>query len=226
MNEVTEIKQAVTPAEMLSMAIEKGADIDQLSKLMDLQERWEAKQSKKSYVEAMARFRAACPSIDKTKKAHNSNYAGLAETLDQIKSLLSENGLSHSWRTRQEESLTTVTCIVTHIDGHSEETSLSAPPDTAGSIKGIQAIASTISYLERYTLFAILGLASKDMDTDGIIPFAKIDNKQLNELNKKLDETKSDKKKFCEIFAINSLVDLPVSRFNEALQAIKAKAKK
>ena len=56
---------------------------------------------------------------------------------------------------------------VTHIKGHSEDTTLSGPPDDSGRKNNIQQIASTVSYLERYTLFALLGLASQDMDDDG-----------------------------------------------------------
>jgi len=37
----------------------------------------------------------------------------------------------------------------------------------SGNKNPIQAIASTVSYLERYTLLAITGLTTKDMDDDG-----------------------------------------------------------
>jgi len=163
-------KQEVTPMAMLQIAMEQGADIDKLQKLMDLQERWEANQARKAYVEAMALFREDCPIIEKTKKGHNSKYAGLAETIEQIKWTLSDHRLTHSWNTEQVNNETKVTCTVTHVGGHSESTSLAAPAETSGSKNSIQAIGSTVSYLERYTLFAILGLASSDMDQDGAIP--------------------------------------------------------
>jgi hypothetical protein len=51
--------------------------------------------------------------------------------------------------------------------GHSESTSLSASPDTSGSKNAIQAIGSTVSYLQRYTILALTGLATEDMDDDG-----------------------------------------------------------
>lgn len=157
----------VTPAQMLQIAVEQNADMEKLEKLMELQERWDANNAKKAYVAAMSKFRAECPSIAKTREGHNTKYAGLAETIDQIKGLLSECGLSHSWRTEQREGNVVVTCTLTHIDGHSESTSLAAGGDTTGSKNSIQAIGSTVSYLQRYTLFAILGLASQEMDTDG-----------------------------------------------------------
>ncbi len=59
-------------------------------------------------------------------------------------------------------------CTITHELGHSESTSLTANPDISGSKNAIQAIGSTISYLERYTVLALTGLATKDMDDDGV----------------------------------------------------------
>tara|TARA_R100000687_G_C6452865_1_gene166170 strand:+ start:1122 stop:1817 length:696 start_codon:yes stop_codon:yes gene_type:complete len=162
------VPQAVTPDQMLAIAVEQGADIDKLEKLMALQERWEAGQAKKSYTRALSAFRAECPAIDKTRNGHNTKYAGLAETIEQIKPLLAEHGLSHSWKTSQlDDGRVKVSCSVTHVDGHSESTELAAAPDGSGSKNGIQAIGSAVSYLERYTLYAILGLASKEMDNDG-----------------------------------------------------------
>lgn len=159
--------QPVTPAQMLQIAVEQNADLDKLEKLMELQERWDANNAKKAFVAAMSKFRSECPSIAKTKSGHNTKYAGLAESIDQIKGLLSQCGLSHSWQTEQRDANVVVTCTVTHIDGHSESTSLAAGPDSSGSKNSIQAIGSTVSYLQRYTLFAILGLASQEMDNDG-----------------------------------------------------------
>ncbi len=159
----------VTPAHMLQIAVEQGADLDKLEKLMDLQERWEEREAQKAFTVSMSDFRNRCPAIVKTRSGHNIKYAGLAESIDQIKDLMAECGLSHSWSTGQEGSDVKVTCTVTHILGHSESTLLVAGPDTTGSKNSIQAIGSTVSYLQRYTLFAILGLASQDADTDGNI---------------------------------------------------------
>jgi hypothetical protein len=173
---VSQRTDIVTPNQLLALAIETKADPDRLDKLMDLQIKWEANQAKKAYVAAMSNFRSKCPMIEKTRKVDfpgksggqvQFKYAGLSEIIEKIKSLMSECGLSHSWRTEQANGSILIRCIVTHIGGHSEETSLSAPPDNTGSKNSIQAIASTVSYLERYTLFALLGLASQDMDNDG-----------------------------------------------------------
>ena len=172
----TESNGDITPSELLRMAVVNGAEPDRLEKLMDLHIKWEANQARKAYIAAMTMFREYCPAITKSKDVDFENrtggrtsykYAGLASTIDTIKTLMSKCGLSHSWRIHQVETFISVTCRVTHIDGHSEETTMSALPDDSGKKNAIQQIASTVSYLERYTLFAMLGLASQDMDNDG-----------------------------------------------------------
>lgn len=223
----------VTPMAMLQVAMKEGAGLEQMQKLMDLQERWEANEARKAYVQAMSKFRAECPAITKTKKAHNSMYAGLAETIDEIKDLLSECGLSHSWKTEQSEGITTVTCCVTHVQGHQECTSLSAGADNSGSKNAIQAIASTITYLERYTLFAILGLASKEMDNDGGAPVELITEEMVNLLDSKLVEHEIDRKKFnswlkrdLKVDSLEQVSMKAYKRVDEAIsRAIKAKNK-
>lgn len=214
----------ITPMDLLQKATESGADLDKLEKLMDLQERWEKNEARKLYVRAMSTFREKCPSIAREKKSHNAKYAGLADTLDVIKGLLCECGLSHSWRTGQEGNNISVTCIVTHVDGHFEETTLFAAPDNSGSKQPIQAIGSTISYLERYTLYAVLGLASKEMDDDGNGPTEYITIEQVNELLDLNSKRGNKPEEFCNYLKIGALSELPKSRFNEAIQAVKAKA--
>jgi len=158
----------VTPMSLIQMAVEQNADLDKLEKLMDMRERWEKDEARKAYNRAIAKFRAECPPINKTRQAHNSKYAGLSETVEQIKPYLEDCGLSHSWHTDQSSGVVSVTCKVTHILGHSDETTLSAEPDKSGSKNSIQAIGSTVTYLQRYTLSSILGLASTDdFDDDG-----------------------------------------------------------
>lgn len=163
----TEMQKTVTPMALIEVAMQQDANVEKLEKLWELQQSYEAHEAKKAFVAAMARFREVCPTIIKTKKAHNSMYAGLAETVMQIKSAESSCGLSHSWRTDSKNGTVEVTCIVTHELGHSESTTLFAEPDKSGSKNGIQAIGSSVTYLQRYTLFSLLGLASSEDDLDG-----------------------------------------------------------
>jgi hypothetical protein len=215
-----------TPMDMLQLAIEKGADLDQLTKLMDMKERWEAAEAKKAFVVSMTKFRAECPTIRKTRETHQGKYAGLAETLDTIKGLMSECGLAHAWKTEQNMEGVMVTCCVTHVQGHQECTSMTAPPDPSGSKNAIQAIGSTISYLERYTLMAILGMASTDQDTDGNFPPELIDAAEKAELVALIKKTQADNPKFLRYLGVKSLDEMPAYKFGEAKAALEKKASK
>ena len=221
--EIVPIKENVIAIDYVAMAIEKGADLATIEKFMDLKERQDATEAKKAYVVAMGKFRAEVPTIERTKKAHNSNYAGLAETISEISEALVNNGLSHSWKTDQDEKSISVTCCVTHVLGHQECTTLREFPDTSGSKNAIQAIGSTVSYLQRYTLFSILGLASKDADTDGS---NRVSFEQAEELETLADKAGVDKAKFLAYFQCGSFNHIPAKQYKNAIAAIKAKGKK
>jgi hypothetical protein len=140
--------------------------------------------------------------------------------------MLSQCGLSHQWKTRQDGDNITVECSVTHKLGHSEETSLTAGPDKTGNKNSIQAIASTIAYLERYTLYAILGLASREMDDDAqgaANPEPLVDDDQLANIDALLTETGADVEKFCAYMKVNSLPEIKAKDYRAAITALEAK---
>lgn len=224
-----------SPAEMIKMAVTGKADLDKLEKLLAIQERWDANEAKKAYHVAMAQFKANPPKIDKDKTVSFStttgktsyDHASLANVTEKISEALSKCGLSASWKTQQNGNIL-VTCKITHVKGHSEETTLSAPADTSGSKNAIQAIGSTITYLERYTLLALTGLATYDQDDDGKAtgaPIAYIDEKQIKQIKDLAVELNIDNKLFLDYMGIESLEKMPKSDFKKAMTAIETKRK-
>ena len=162
----------ITPPQMLALAVERGADISQLEKLMDLQERWEAGEAKKAFVSAMSEFKASPPKINKNRSVEfgttKYKHASLGHVCDQIGGGLGVVGISYRWLTTQDDKgVIRVTCILTHQRGHSEETALRSNPDQSGGKNSIQAIGSTVTYLQRYTLLAATGMATDEQDDDG-----------------------------------------------------------
>ena len=157
-----------SPMHLIEAAINSNADIDKLERLMDLQDRWEQNNARKAFYSALSKFNAECPTIVKRKKAHNSFYAPLGDIHAQIKETLVSCGLSFRFEQDHSNGIT-VSCLVSHDLGHTEKTTMTAPPDTAGSKSAIQAIASTVTYLQRYTLCSALGITTADEDMDGRI---------------------------------------------------------
>lgn len=160
-----------TPMQMLALAVSRGAGIDELGKLMDLQERYERNEARKAFVAAMNAFKADPPTIRKNKHVHfgqtDYDHATLDHVCEQVTKALSQHGISHRWKVDQADQWIKVTCILTHDLGHSEETTLMSPPDTSGSKNSIQAIGAAVTYLQRYTLLAATGLAATNSDSHG-----------------------------------------------------------
>lgn len=170
---VVKIDNAIpSPANLLQLAVEKDVDIEKLSKLMDLQERWDAQQAKKEYYASLSKFQVECPPILKSKAGYDNRYyyAPLDQIIKVIKKPLYDNELTYRWEQAKKDKQIIITCIITHVSGHSEQTTLDDVADTSGSKNAIQAMGSTVQYLRRYTLESVLGIATSSTDVDGEQP--------------------------------------------------------
>lgn len=227
--------EIVTPLTMIDRAISSGASVETLTQLMTLQERWEANQARKAFDEAMAAVKADMPKIVKNRKVDfttqrgrtNYQYEDLASIIDQIGPVLSQHGLSVRYRTIAEPNQPiTVTCIVSHRLGHSEENTLMAGRDDSGNKNSIQAIGSTVTYLQRYTLKAALGIAAA-ADDDGARSEDKgpITEGEREVILTLIEETSSDIEKFCAALGVESVADIPPASFRRAVSMLNAKKK-
>jgi len=226
---------AMTPMEMLDRILsDPQASTDKLEKVMDMAERWEANQARKAFDEAMAAAKAEIPVIGKNRLVDYTSQKGrtsyrhedLGEIARTVDPILAKWGLSYRYRTEQENGNVKVTCIVSHRDGHYEENSLSAGSDQTGNKNSIQAIGSTTTYLQRYTLKSALGLAAS-YDDDGALA-AKDDgktitDKQCSDLLTLADEVGANKAKFCEHFGISAFPELPAKAYGRAKSMLQAK---
>lgn len=169
----------MSPGQLVSQLMQQGGsmDLSAMERLMGLQERWDANEAKKAYHQAMAAFKQNPPTIYKdrhvdftTQKGRTAyDHASIGNVVKQIVASLAEHDLSHSWTTEQREGgQVAVTCTITHKLGHSESVTLQAGRDESNGKNSIQALGSAITYLQRYTLLAITGLAVEDgSDDDG-----------------------------------------------------------
>lgn len=162
-----------SPAGMMMSVLSKGGSLDQFERMMDLQDRWERREAEKLYNEAFAKFKAEAVRVIRGRAVTNGplagrSYAELHDVVSAVTPALSKHGLSASWKlTRDEKDWIEVTCTIKHVGGHSESVSMGGPPDSGGAKNALQARASTKTYLERYTLKAICGVAESGEDDDG-----------------------------------------------------------
>ena len=221
-----------TPQGIIRSAFERGFTPEQIKDLLLIQERWEANEARKAFNVAMSEFKANAPKIIKDKGVSFGQgkaaykYAKLDQVAGKIAAEMSKHGLSASWRTDQTE-LVSVTTRISHIKGHFEETTLKAPADVSGNKNSLQAIGSTISYLQRYGLLCIAGLAAADMDDDGeSSSMVFIDDKELSQIVDMVNEYKVDEAKFLSYMKCESLAKMPKSKYQQAITALQARAKK
>jgi len=167
-----------SPMQLMQLAIENKSATEVMKDLMDLQDRWDAKQARIAFEEAMRDFQAACPPMKRTKELkmknkstgnmmHISKYAPLPEIWETIKPYLKDCDLTARFEFESTPDEIRVGSKITHIQGHSEITWLSGPSEDSGVKNKLQARASTTSYLQRYTLIGALGITTADADDDG-----------------------------------------------------------
>lgn len=168
--------QNAEPMHLIQLAVQQGASPEALEKLLALKERWEAGEARKAFVSAMAQFKADPPKITKNKKVNfttqkgttSYSHASLDHVCDVIGAALGKVQISYRWETEQlDNGHVKVRCILTHALGHQESSVLIAQPDNSGNKNTIQAVGSTVTYLQRYTLLAVTGMATEDQDDDG-----------------------------------------------------------
>ena len=166
-------------------------DVETMRDLMKLQREWEAGEARKSFTVAMVKLKMELPSVIGRDKrvAFNSRsghteytHTTLAHAVDCVVPVLTTHGFSYHWQTEKTQRDVRVTCKLMHKGGHIEENSLEAPPATSGHKSPAQAVASTVTLLQRYTLLSLLGIATKEhADPAGAEPMEKTTKQILTE---------------------------------------------
>lgn len=225
---------ALTPMGMIDRALALNASPETLERLFALQERYEASEARKAFDAAMADAKGEIGPIKKNREVDftsakgrtNYRHEDLAEVARTVDPILRKYGLSYRFRTTSViGEPVTVTCIVSHRLGHSEENTLTAGRDDSGNKNSIQAVGSAITYLQRYTLKAALGLAaSNDDDGKGSSEDAKVSPDQAEEIRTKAEEAGCDIPALCKYLSIDAIPDLPAAEFSRAMTAIRKKA--
>jgi hypothetical protein len=223
---------ALTPMQMAYQLIQGGADLGSVKEMLAMSRQLAEEQARRAFDNALSEAKAEIPPIFKNrvvdftsaKGRTNYRHEDLGEIAKTVDPILARHGLSYRFRTEQEQSGVRVVCVVAHREGHSEENALTAPRDDSGNKNSIQQIGSTITYLQRYTLKAALGLAATNDDdgksagTGGVI-----NEEQLAKLKSIAEEVGGDVPKLCKHFKVEALADLPASRFAEAVGIMELK---
>jgi hypothetical protein len=153
---------------LVQSAMAQSPDPATLRELLQLQRDWEAGEALKAFTRAKVALKADLPAViarDQRVAFRDVRYThtSLASAMDAVMPILTRHGFSLDWQPSTEKGQVTVTCRLTHAEGHSESCSITAPVDTSGSKSPAQGTASTITLLQRYTALSLLGIATADM---------------------------------------------------------------
>ena len=214
-------------AGMLQAAKALGLTPDDVSKMLDIHVALEDRKAEKEFLAAFAAFQEACPEIHKLDQAHNGKYAKLHRIAKAIRPAMRANGLSFRHEIQDTEKGLRVTCIVSHVGGHHVTASMSAAADTSGAKSAIQAAASTVTYLERYTLGAALGIVAGDADNDGDgEPVDTVNAAQYAMLKQLIADSGTDPEKLMAWAGCDALDMFPAAMFGEAQKTMVARIAK
>ncbi len=234
-----------SPTELLHAAILQGADVEVIERLSALAERWQiaqdARRARIAFDHAMAGAKAEMPVIRKNRNVKFKSkdpgkadtdywHEDLAEVCDTVQAVFGKFGLFFRWRTSQPAvGQVTITCVLSHQEGHSEETEFTAAVDTSGNKNHIQAIKSVATYLERMTLLAAAGVAARGQDDDGraagkikdvddSVP--KITEDQVIQLHDKCEAVGCPRPKFLAWAKVEKFEHIPASLYDNCIAGL------
>lgn len=160
-----------------------------------------------------------------TNPHFKSKYADLAEILNTVRPVFSKHGLSIIQSTEFNGSLVSVTTTLAHKTGGYINSTASCVPAKSDA----QGVGSSTTYLRRYSLAAMAGIAQEDDDGNSSAhnnkPIAKINAGQEASIIEWIEATNSDKSKLLDAYNVKSISELSEAQANNAIAKLKSKVK-
>jgi hypothetical protein len=229
---------------IIRTAADPKANVTKMQQLNELYERMQARADKVAYDNALSQMQPELPIIDRKGRIEirkkdpktgertgpieqSTAYARWEDIAETITPILHKYGFSLSFRTPADTTgKISVTGILARA-GHREETTLPFQHDSTGSKNAAQAIVSATSYGKRTVACLLLNIITRGEDDDakasaGLEP---ISQERLAELLKLVEDSGADKIRFCALFKVDNIADIPALRFKEAKAQLMRKLK-
>ena len=114
---------------------------------------------------ALSKFQGEVTNPQKNKQGYNYTYADLASVLEVSRPIMAKYGLSVTqFVTTTDQGATQVETMLLHESGQFFKTKIQAAAGNNGKMSAAQNIGSTLTYLRRYAITALLGIAQDDDD--------------------------------------------------------------
>lgn len=155
-------------------ARDPAVDIDKMERLLQMQERAEARYAEVAFAEAFAEMQPNLPVITMNGEiVHKgqviSQFSDWPNINKVITPILAEHGLGLSFKPARPEKPgnVAVTAILRHRLGFRDEATVELPADGSGAKNAVQGVGSSLTYGKRYAGVLILNLTIEGEDDDG-----------------------------------------------------------
>lgn len=212
--------------------------VEKVEQMFGLYQKVEADKSRRAYAAALAEMQAELPVVvakgeittdDKasSKKVVRSRYAKWEDICEAIRPSLTKFGFAISFGIDNvDPARVTVTCTLSHRDGHSEKTSMALAIDNSGGKNNVQGWGSAVSYAKRYTATAMLNIASRGEDDDGEATAEYLTDDQQEHLKELAEQTDTDLKTFLKLAKAESFQTIKTGSYEVLEQMLKLKLRR
>ena len=169
-----------------------GTSIDKIKQLLEIKAQIRAQRALEAFNEDFANLQSEIPIIknDSTAKAgsYDYEYASLEAIMAVVRPLLGKYGFSFTHSIEQPTGQVVVHTTLMHRRGHHLVVRIGLNVDNSGGKNGVQAVGSSQMYGMRYNVRALLNIATKADDDDGIegggVPTGALTQEEVDALQK------------------------------------------
>lgn len=233
MSEIAIKSESVQALSLIEKAIDKGFSPEQLSQLIDMQERLERNAAARQYAEALAGFAADVPAVLKSreanimkdgKKIYGYKYVSLDDIMYAISPILAKHGIVISFTTKPEQKPGFIGVVMTiqvgtHVEPKTFE--MAVPPNLNGN--ATQQYGSALTYAKRYALVAGLNIFTVDKDTDADGLLDTVTAAEVEALKAKAAEVNANVAKMLEFVEADSFENIPRKMFPVLMDQLRQK---
>lgn len=244
--EETAVAQApVSETAAIIQMIERAArdpnvDIDKMERLFQMRLNMEARAAKTAYLTALAKMQPLLPIVGKKGVIERNakddkgdaagkkkqRYARWEDINEAIVPVMAAHGFSLTHRIEQPSAdRLSVTAVLGHCEGHSEQTSIALPFDASGGKNNMHGWGSAASYGKRYTSIALLNITARGEDDDAKAAGAPetITEDQAADLSKLMAKAGIEEQIIFEHFKVAALTDMTPAQLETATNKLNKK---
>jgi hypothetical protein len=209
---------------MLQAVIERGItgeNVAAMEKLVGLYERMEDQRAEREFAQAFVALQSEMPKVQATRPVPNKDgtqrykFAPFEDIMAQVGPMLQKHGFTVCFSSKFENDRIIASCTLQHVGGHKRTNDFavrvgSGPPGATVS----QADGAASTYSKRFALCDSLNIVISHLDNDARLEGGTITKDQADELERRVNETNSDKKIFLQLAGATLFSEIPAAKYD------------